>query len=489
LLSLAPGNKLASQHLRPIPAAALAHVMSIDINWETATSGPDGEALAERIRSFIHDKFQQVALPRFIRSVQVHSFEFGTIPPELEIRDLCDPFADFYEEDEDDISDASEELSVEQQNQYRLDPSEHSLPEDIGINQQLRIPPGSDFHSAGLRSPIGLGEHLNSHFLAGTSAPGIPGGTSNLGYHLMSLGSLSGTQTPLAAVAGRSPFGNGWPDAVTDPRARIRSHGAADAAIRRRSEVEGDNSSPSRPSTANTVPSRPSQVPSAGSSSNNTSGDPTIGFNEQAASSLSMHHENEGVRDDPSIAAQPHQPPRHMRERRPEDFQVICRVKYAGDVKLSLTAEILLDYPMPSFVGLPLKLNITGLTFDGVAVIAYIRRRAHFCFLSPEDADALLGAEEDQRDRAAAAHDHPGVEDIDNHPRSDASASAPSPSSSRRRFGSLLQQIRVESEIGRKENGKQVLKNVGKVERFVLDQVRRIFEDEFVFPSYWTFLI
>jgi len=54
---------------------------------------------------------------------------------------------------------------------------------------------------------------------------------------------------------------------------------------------------------------------------------------------------------------------------------------------------------------------------------------------------------------------------------------------------SLLQQIRVESEIGRKENGKQVLKNVGKVERFILDQVRRIFEEEFVFPSSWTFLL
>jgi distribution and morphology protein 12 len=53
----------------------------------------------------------------------------------------------------------------------------------------------------------------------------------------------------------------------------------------------------------------------------------------------------------------------------------------------------------------------------------------------------------------------------------------------------LLQEIRVESEIGRKEDGKQVLKNVGKVERFVLAQVRRIFEEELVYPSFWTFLV
>ncbi|KAL2165392.1 hypothetical protein VTH06DRAFT_690, partial [Thermothelomyces fergusii] len=55
--------------------------------------------------------------------------------------------------------------------------------------------------------------------------------------------------------------------------------------------------------------------------------------------------------------------------------------------------------------------------------------------------------------------------------------------------GGLLQEIRVESEIGQRESGKQSLKNVGKVERFVLEQVRRIFEEEFVYPSYWTFLV
>ncbi len=57
------------------------------------------------------------------------------------------------------------------------------------------------------------------------------------------------------------------------------------------------------------------------------------------------------------------------------------------------------------------------------------------------------------------------------------------------RMGGLLKEIRVESEIGRQEDGKAVLKNVGKVEKFVLEQVRRIFEDEFVWPSFWTFLV
>jgi hypothetical protein len=67
--------------------------------------------------------------------------------------------------------------------------------------------------------------------------------------------------------------------------------------------------------------------------------------------------------------------------------------------------------------------------------------------------------------------------------------SASGSSGRKTKFGGLLQEVKVESEIGEREAGKQSLKNVGKVERFVLEQVRRIFEDEFVYPSFWTFLV
>lgn len=443
--------------------------MSIDLNWEAATSGPDGEELAERIRSFIHDKFQQVPLPRFIRSVQVHSFEFGKIAPELEIKDLCDPFPDFYEEDDEDGSTTSD-TSSEAANRHSM--ASHAGGEGYTRSSEFTSRSSVlDFRNqTSMRSPIGLADHLNSQFRSGSPSI-LPGGTSNLGYHLM-LGNLSGAQTPLAAVASGSPFHPGWPDDMDETRTRADStaHGGGGhgGTRRRDSEIEVDNYSPSRPSTANTNPTHLSQGPSIeGNSSTATSNDPTVVYNDHASSTAHTHARDHS----PSITVEPHETPHHLRERRPEDFQVVCRVKYAGDVKLSLTAEILLDYPMPSFVGLPLKLNITGVTFDGIAVVAYIRRRAHLCFLSPEDADAF-----DQED--PSGHAAPSTND-------DGEGQIPA----KRRFGSLLQQIRVESEIGRNESGKQVLKNVGKVERFVLDQVRRIFEDEFVFPSFWTFLV
>ncbi|KAJ2965810.1 hypothetical protein NQ176_g10440 [Zarea fungicola] len=170
------------------------------------------------------------------------------------------------------------------------------------------------------------------------------------------------------------------------------------------------------------------------------------------------------------------------REPRVEDVQAVFRIQYAGDIRLNLTAEILLDYPMPSFVGIPLKLNITGLSFDGVGVLAHIRKRVHFCFLSPEDALAAVGATGDDPGGTRSGSQGGGNDST----RSEEGSSGKSKNA---RFGGLLQEIKVESEIGGREGGKQSLKNVGKVEKFVLEQVRRIFEEEFVYPSFWTFLV
>ena len=133
-----------------------------------------------------------------------------------------------------------------------------------------------------------------------------------------------------------------------------------------------------------------------------------------------------------------------------------------------------------------MRLNITGLTFDGIGVAAKIRRRAHFCFLSPEDAQAYAEYEDGDGDEEEAsgynhgenAADGPGVRKKDRE--------AP--------IGGLIKEVKVESEIGQGGDGGvggggQTLRNVGKVERFVLEKVRSIFDDELVYPSFWTFLI
>jgi distribution and morphology protein 12 len=386
--------------------------MSVDIQWETLTAGPDGVRLAESICAFIHDRFQQVTLPRFIRSVRVHSFDFGCVAPEIELKDICNPLPDFYEDEDDDANPSEED---EMTNKLRLAQT-HLKNGKYYQRQPHHVDTG----------PAGFLDSLTTVERPASPAFAIPGGTSSLAYFHLPLGAgLSGTATPLAAVAG-AHFHKDWQGNASERRGQDSSQQAP---------VSMKSWTP--PSTADDPSSRP----------------PSQHYQDASDADFSIAPCEE--------TRMPSAPSRCTHEPNPQDIQVVAHVRYSGDLKLSLTAEILLDYPTPSFVGIPLKLNITGMTFNGVAILAFIRKRAHFCFLSPEDADALVGREDDLKENNGGAVT----------------------------VGGLLEDIRVESEIGDKDHGGQVLKNVGKVERFVLEQVRRIFEDEFVYPSFWTFLV
>ncbi|KAI9754371.1 MAG: Mitochondrial distribution and morphology protein 12 [Lichina confinis] len=433
--------------------------MSIDIDWAALTGGPDGLALAERIRSFVDVKFQQIPLPRFIRSVQVHSFEFGTTAPQIVIKDICDPLPDFYEDgpvDEDDNDgeqeaardDMTPERSGESLESGRGRPPERSGPLKDSAANGKRPPSYIDTRTLGVRSMFLLPDQLPSPSL-GVNTPGIPGGTSNLSYfHLPIAAGLSGTQTPLAAVAGRHltlEHAIGVPNAVPD----FNRHSLANSA-----------SSSVRPATAESAQSGVSDI---SPESQDLGG--SHGLNFMQASTAHVEQQTGPEADDESQRA-----PSLGPEDRAADMQIVSRVTYSGDVKLSVTAEILLDYPMPSFVSIPVRLNIIGMSFDGVGVLAWIRRRVHFCFASPEDASIMVGEGGDSAGRHSG---HDGAHSLGR----------------KAEVGGLIQEIRVESEIGQRENGKQSLKNVGKVEKFILEQVRRILEDELVYPSFWTFLI
>ncbi|RMZ86548.1 hypothetical protein DV736_g6226, partial [Chaetothyriales sp. CBS 134916] len=295
---------------------------------------------------------------------------------------------------------------------------------------------------------------LQAAQLTRSSSPGIPGGTSNFSYFHLPIGGRSGTQTPLAAVAGGGPLSPiGWHhDFSHSSLAQYAGNSNTITDTLTRAATLHDAPDPTtRPSTANTVGS-PSDL---GSPSNPASPELLPYAYPQVEASDDL---TKGFRESESNL--------NASSAQASDVQVVARVQYSGDVRMTLTAEILLDYPSQSFVGIPLKLSITGMSFDGVSILAYTRKKMHFCFLDREDAQTVLGSQGSQ------------TEDLVGKPKSNASS-----------VSGPLREIHVESEIGRQESGKPVLKNVGKVEKFVLEQIRRIFEDEFIFPSFWTFLV
>ncbi|KAK9483929.1 hypothetical protein V1527DRAFT_471655 [Lipomyces starkeyi] len=143
-------------------------------------------------------------------------------------------------------------------------------------------------------------------------------------------------------------------------------------------------------------------------------------------------------------------PPFYVRE---EDLQLLLRVMYKGDLRIVLTATLRLNYPAPEFLTLPVRLTVTGFDIDAMAVLTYITRRIHFSFIS----DVGGGA-----------------------------SSSGDAQPTQRHF-EVLRNIKVESEIGDQVGKGAVLKNVGKVERFVLERLRAIVTDELAWPGWITF--
>lgn len=303
--------------------------MSIEIDWVNLTTGPDGLALAETIREFIHDRFQQIALPRFISSVEVHSFKFGDEGPEIELKDVCDPLPDFYEDDDEDEDEDEEESAQGGSPEKRQDEglaigvagaeprgslqerrqSSHRLPELPAASRTQ-----ANLHMPRLRSNLGLVDQIASPLLSRSSTPGIPGGTSNRGYfHLPLSAGLSGTQTPLAAVAGGTPY----PYAHAHATGRAQDHHPPWLQHSHSPSSPGYDDPSTRPSTAHSHP----------------------------RSRTTSH----------TFPSRPSTPPRQppQLEPDPNDMQVVLHISYQSNVRLALTARILLDYPMPSFVSIP----------------------------------------------------------------------------------------------------------------------------------------
>lgn len=137
-------------------------------------------------------------------------------------------------------------------------------------------------------------------------------------------------------------------------------------------------------------------------------------------------------------------------------LQLHLRVTYTGNMQVGLATSLLINYPSPAFMALPLKLLVTSLAFTGTFLVAFEgdRRRVHVSLLDPREEDDA--AQELSFAYAAGARVH------------------------RSAGASLLSGAVVESEVGQAE--KHVLKNVGKVEKFVLDVARGALESELVFP-------
>ena len=128
-------------------------------------------------------------------------------------------------------------------------------------------------------------------------------------------------------------------------------------------------------------------------------------------------------------------------------LQLHVHVAYGGSLRIGLETSLVVNYPAPAFMTLPLSLAVVGLAFAGTFVVAFEggRRRVHVSVLDPASEGELDVARPGTGGRAAGK---PGER--------------------------LLTGLRLQSQVG--EVDKHVLRNVGKVQQFVLEVIRTALE-------------
>ncbi|KAF5386725.1 hypothetical protein D9615_001523 [Tricholomella constricta] len=167
------------------------------------------------------------------------------------------------------------------------------------------------------------------------------------------------------------------------------------------------------------------------------------------------------------------------------NLQVHLHVNWQSDLRITLTTSLLINYPSPMFMSLPIKLSVTGLIFNGELAVAYEgeRRRIHICILDDLDPYGPAAASDRPKRDSMSSSTPPELDD-----ESPSAGSAPARPSKPLPVGQrLLPSIYIESEIGQAD--KHVLKNVTRVERFIQDVIRRTVEEELVFPNFHTLVM
>lgn len=198
------------------------------------------------------------------------------------------------------------------------------------------------------------------------------------------------------------------------------------------------------------------------------------------------------------------------------NLQLHLHISWESNLRLTLTTSLLINYPSPMFMTLPIKLSITGLVFEGQLAVAYQgdKRRVHLCILDELD-PYVPSAPYRNRDSREKSNLNSPVVMSSSQSREDITTNLPSPPGTRPRtvplshqssedsiglredaereekplpIGQrLLPSIYIESEIGQAD--KHVLKNVMRVERFIQDVIRKSIVEELVFPNFHTLVL
>ncbi|KAF5208522.1 putative mitochondrial distribution and morphology protein [Clavispora lusitaniae] len=336
--------------------------MSFDINWDKLVSD---DSISNSIKDFLNDQFNEISLPSFVDTLSVTGFSLGSIPPNITIRHIGNPFDEFYkrnvpeEEAKKGQLPVSPELSGSDSDSSEEEPAINNLD---SANQQDFTPLLPEVDS--LRRQNQESKHFNNFNM------------NNVGLGHMDLDTPTNFFNPHAY--------------------RLHSN--------------------------------------------------SVGRNESV-------------------------------KKNDNDIQFILEIDYKGDVALEIVVNLLVNYPSAHFITLPIKLKITDLVIHSLAAVAYLENSvfiSFLCDLNDADSDYFTSASMHRRSDAHSRGSHIP-------PSSGGNITDYVPSNNKERID-VIRSVKIDTEIGEMENN--VLRNVGKVEKFLVEQLRNIIRDETAWPSW-----
>jgi len=442
--------------------------MSVDLDWDNLTS-----ELANSLVEILNRQLSSAPRPSFIGPVEVLSFEFGNVPPDVEVIDIRGIHPDFLEDDEeqdgdDDPAPSDQPAPPTRRGQSHQAESGYASQPPEPVEESVEVEDNFEWVSRKALRGKGLEDghhppyppHPLSH---------LPGSLGRASPRMGAMDMFGSTPSLHHGVYPGSP----WSPAMSnflDLRATSYYPPSMAQGLRGSAyggSMPGSHLGSRKPSPKSGSPHLPTpdtqNLPNHGP-------DPTTGIGSQ--------------------------PPR----REHPNLQLHLHISWESNLRLTLATSLLINYPSPMFMTLPIKLSITGLTFDGQLAVAYQgeKRRVHLCILDELDPYVPSASHRNRDPGVSTSSPALGPSPLNSHPRVVPLSHQSSEDSIMREDGErnekplpigqrLLPNIYIESEIGQAD--KHVLKNVTRVERFIQDVIRKSIVEELVFPNFHTMIL
>lgn len=403
--------------------------MSFDINWDNLVSD---NAINESIKEFLDSQFQNLSLPSYIADLSVTNFTLGNTPPDITIRHISDPFDEFYEnEDEEDhlLGKIGNESPQSKGNNLERD---QPMSKKSSTNFELSDDTNDDMSSSSGDSEDDYSDDGLANTTTLNGADAIP------------------PEVPVAPTLNRSRMALDSIFQVHNSFGHLHNYNMNNVGL-------GSLNNVSTHVGTDTPTNIFSQNPYNNLRANNTSANK----NNSGPYKLLNTTKKSPVKDD-------------------NDIQFIVEIDYHGDLQMEVTVNLLVNYPSSNFITLPIQLHISDLVIHSIAAIAYLKHSVFFSFLCDINENNSDYFSSSHRNSATLSHQHSEL----NVPTGGNFVDYVTGPLNRERID-IIKKVHIESAIGELENN--VLRNVGKVERFLVDQLRSIIRDEIAWPGWVCF--